>query len=57
MGVTRLCWGLEQTAIPANAPVPFPPTLSTGESWANKTGVPQPLGATSTHNVFCPGHL
>ena len=29
MGVRRLCWSLEQIAIPTNALVPFP-TLTTG---------------------------
>lgn len=40
-GVTRLL-GFKQP-IPANALVPFSP-YPQGESWANKTGVPQPLG-------------
>lgn len=51
MGVTRLCWGLEQTAIPANALVPFP-TLSTGRVLGQQDWGPPTTRGRLAHTMF-----
>lgn len=51
MGVRRLCWRLEQTAVPTNALVPFP-TLTTGRVLRQQDWGPPTTRGRPAHTMF-----